>query len=506
MSMIENKGVTLVIRADASIAGGTGHVMRCLALAQACKARGWEVGFVLAQSTSNLDSRFLEAGIPVSRADVTPGSSADATRTIEAARAAKASWIVADGYKFDSAWQREIKAADLRLLLLDDYGHADHYYADLVLNQNLHASERAYANREAYTRLLLGPRFVLLRDEFVKHRKLERKISDRARKILVTLGGSDPHNVSRDVLETLARMRDLEITVVVGGSNPHLQTLRRLVTELPEAAISIAVDTYDMPELMDWADVAIAAGGTTSWELAFSGLPSMVLTLADNQEAISAALDRAGLAINIGRWNVEANARLARTLPQLLSDSRRRERMSHAGRQLVDGLGARRVLVRMSASQLNLRAAREDDCFLIWEWANDPETRQVSFSSEPIAWETHQEWYARTVRAPNSFFYIGSNASGDPVGQIRFQLDGQRATVSVSLAKEARGKGLGAALIVCGVTQFLHDSDAEIVDAYVKPDNNKSVKTFTTADFVDAGIAEVHGQAAQHFVFRRDYL
>jgi UDP-2,4-diacetamido-2,4,6-trideoxy-beta-L-altropyranose hydrolase len=504
--MIENKGVTVVIRADASIAGGTGHVMRCLALAQTCKARGWEAEFVVTQSTANLDRRLLEAGVLVSRADFTPGSGADATGTIEVARAAKASWIVADGYAFNSTWQREIKAAHLQLLLLDDYGHADHYYADLVLNQNLHASERAYANRESYTRLLLGPRFVLLREEFINHPKLERKISDRARKIVVTLGGSDPHNVSLDVLEILAGMRDVEITVVVGGSNPHLQTLRQLATELTEVAISIAVDTYNMPELMDWADVAIGAGGTTSWELAFSGLPSMVLTLADNQEAISAALDRAGLAINIGRWNGEAKARLARTVPQLLLDSRRRERMSQAGRQLVDGLGARRVLVRMSASQLNLRPAREDDCLLIWEWANDPETRQVSFSSEPIAWETHQEWYSRTVRTPNSFFYIGSNAAGDPMGQIRFQLDRQRATISVSLAKEARGKGLGAALIVCGVTQFFHDSNAEIVDAYIKPDNDKSVKTFTRADFVDAGVAEVRGQEARHLVFRRDYL
>jgi UDP-2,4-diacetamido-2,4,6-trideoxy-beta-L-altropyranose hydrolase len=342
MSKIENKGVTLVIRADASVAGGTGHVMRCLALAQACKARGWEVQFVLAQSTPNLDKRLLEAGLLISRADFAPGSRADASGTVELAHSAGASWIVADGYGFNAAWQREIKAGNLRLLLLDDYGHADHYSADLVLNQNLHASERAYANRESYTRLLLGPRFVLLRDEFVKHGKLERKIANCARKILVTLGGSDPDNVSRDVLEILVAITEIEIIVVAGGSNPHLETLRRLISEMP--AVTLVIDALDMPDLMEWADLAIAAGGTTSWELAFTGLPSLVITLADNQEAISAALDRAGLAIRLGKWETNAKARLVEVFSLLLSDVRRREEMSRTGRELVDGLGRERVL------------------------------------------------------------------------------------------------------------------------------------------------------------------
>jgi UDP-2,4-diacetamido-2,4,6-trideoxy-beta-L-altropyranose hydrolase len=340
---MENKGVTLVVRADASVAGGTGHVMRCLALAQACKARGWEAQFVLAQSTPSLDDRLSEAGFLVAHAQVAPGSSADATQTAELAHSAKASWIVADGYEFNSAWQRAIKAADLRLLLLDDYGHADRYFADLVLNQNLGASESGYTNRESYTRLLLGPRFVLLRDEFVKHGKPERKIADQARKVLVTLGGSDPHNITREVLEGLVAISHIEITVVVGGSNPHLQALRRLVSDLP-TALTLVTDARNMPDLMEWADLAIAAGGTTSWELAFSGLPSIVITLADNQEAISAALDKAGLAISLGRWGNEAKARLVKTLPPLLSDSRRRRQMSHTGRKLVDGLGRERVL------------------------------------------------------------------------------------------------------------------------------------------------------------------
>jgi UDP-2,4-diacetamido-2,4,6-trideoxy-beta-L-altropyranose hydrolase len=348
MPKIENKILNLLFRADASVRGGTGHVMRCLALAQACEARGGSAQFILAQSTPPLESRLRGAGISVARVDFDAGSPVDARETIRQARAEGSSWIVADGYDFGSAWQKEIKASQFRLLLLDDYGHAKHYSADIVLNQNLHAQEAAYASREPFTRLLLGPRFSLLRDEFVKGRKAERRIPDRARKILVTLGGSDPDNITHEVIEVLATVHDIEVTVVVGGSNPHLHALRRLVEELP-ATVALMADANNMPDQMAWADVAIAAGGTTSWELAFTGLPSVVITLADNQEAICAELDRAGLAISIGRWDGGARARLIGALAQLLSDIRRRQKMSDTGRQLVDGRGRERVLETLAA-------------------------------------------------------------------------------------------------------------------------------------------------------------
>lgn len=505
MPKIENNSLNLLFRADASVRGGTGHVMRCLALAQACEASGGSAQFLIAQSTPSLDSRLREAGISVARGVFDAGSPADARETMKQAGAAGSSWIVADGYDFGSAWQKEIKAAQLRLLLLDDYGHAEHYSADIVLNQNLHAQEAAYKSREPFTRLLLGPRFSLLRDEFVKGRNAERRIPDRARKILVTLGGSDPDNVTYEVIKVVATIDDIEITVVVGGSNPHLPMLRELVANLP-AAITVMPDAQNMPDLMERADIAVVAGGTTSWELAFSGLPSVVITLADNQEAISAELDRAGLAISIGRWSGDARARLAKALADLLLDVRRREQMSDTGRQLVDGFGVQRVLARMNAAHLHLRAARSEDCRLVWEWANDAEARAASFSSESIKWDIHRGWYANKLTNPNCFFYIVSDARGTPMGQIRFELGQRRAVVSISVAKETRGKGQGAALIVRGLNEFFESAPADTIDAYVKPDNKKSIKTFLKADFIDAGDAEMQGQKARHFVFHRDCL
>lgn len=343
MLKAKDKKLILLIRADASIDGGTGHVMRCLALAQGCKALGGQVEFFLAKSTASLDRRLETGGFAIQRADVTPGSSADAAETLARARAIGASWIVADGYQFGSAWQKQIKEEEISLLLLDDYGHATHYYADIVLNQNLHSDEQPYLSREPYTHLLLGTRFTLLRDEFLRLQSWRRQVSPLARKVLVTLGGSDPANVTGDVIELLSMVKAAEIIVVVGGSNPHLDLLRRRVAD-SSYPLEIVADAHNMPDLMQWADVAIAAGGTTSWELAFAGLPSLIITLADNQAGISDALDRAGLGISLGKWGSEAKRRLATELPQLMADPRRRDRISRNGRQLVDGLGRERVL------------------------------------------------------------------------------------------------------------------------------------------------------------------
>src|SRR5262249_42921144 len=132
-------------------------------------------------------------------------------------------WVVLDGYHFSGGFQRRVRAGGIRVLAIDDYGHADHYATDLVLNQNLHATADLYRAREPYTGLLLGTRFALLRREFWEWSGRKREVSEAARKVLVTLGGSDPDGVTLTAIEALARTRwpGLEAVVVVGGGNPR---------------------------------------------------------------------------------------------------------------------------------------------------------------------------------------------------------------------------------------------------------------------------------------------
>ena len=495
---------SLLIRADASARIGTGHVMRCLALAQEFQRTVGRVLFVQAETTSAIERRLRAEGFVIASLDVTPGSTEDARATVRLAREQDVTWIVADGYHFDAEYQRHLKENELRLLLIDDYGHAEHYWAHYVLNQNLSADPMLYKNREPYTRLLFGTKYVLLRQEFHRWRDWEREIPTVAHKVLVTLGGADPDNATSKIMEALLQIRDeqLECVVVIGGSNPHLEKLKAAICHLP-SAIRLVVDATNMPELMAWADVAIAAGGTTSWELAFIGLPSVAIVLADNQAAIAASLEREGVSVNLGASTNVTIDRIADAVQSLLNDPDRRRQMSRSGRSLVDGLGVCRVITRMQAARLTLRRAGKEDCQLIWEWANDPEARAVSFSPDPIPWESHMRWYAGKADDPNCFFYVAANGSGHPLGQIRFERTGREAIVSVSLAPSARGKGIGSALIVRGAEQFFAESNADLVRAFIKMDNLASARAFEKADFKDAGVMNVRGQEAKHFVLAR---
>ncbi|OYQ63869.1 UDP-2,4-diacetamido-2,4,6-trideoxy-beta-L-altropyranose hydrolase [Pseudanabaena sp. SR411] len=340
----------LVIRADASTTMGTGHVMRCLALAQVWQDQGGKAIFVLANKSSSLENRLISEGIQVVYLLVATGSHDDVNQTVDFAQKFNAQWIVVDGYHFGTKYQKDIKDFGIKLLVFDDYGHAEHYYADLVLNQNISAHKDLYQSREIYTQLLLGTDYVLLRREFWQWQNLQREINPIARKILVTLGGSDPDNVTFKVIQALNRLNrdDLEVIVVIGGSNPHCEILQKLIAD-SSLVISLQQNVSNMPEVMAWADLAIAAGGATSWELAFMGLPSLVFTIADNQKAIAAELDRQSVIINLG-WHKDVTVvQIGSVLQELISDLRKRETMSKKGRELVDGNGARRVVSEMTS-------------------------------------------------------------------------------------------------------------------------------------------------------------
>lgn len=167
----------LIIRADANSRIGVGHVMRCLALAQAWQDKGEKAVFLSHCKSPVLKKRILDEGFDFISLDKPYPEPFDIDYTLNTLHklSNQDAWLVVDGYHFDSSYQKSIKEAGHKLLWIDDYGHAAHYYADIVLNQNISADERFYIRREPYTRLLLGTRYVLLRHEFKKWQGWRRK-------------------------------------------------------------------------------------------------------------------------------------------------------------------------------------------------------------------------------------------------------------------------------------------------------------------------------------------
>jgi UDP-2,4-diacetamido-2,4,6-trideoxy-beta-L-altropyranose hydrolase len=493
---------TLLIRADASVATGTGHVMRCLALAQAWQDTGGRTVFASAEITDALRKRLGAESCDLAVIS-SPGSSADdAARTVTLAQENKCDWVIVDAYAFGSQYQRALKAAGLKALFVDDRGHASPYSADVVLNQNVSATRELYADRSNQTRLLLGTRYSLLRREFTAWRDWQREISRVGRRLLVLMGGSDPGNFTARVLEALAvpEFAELEATVVIGGSNPNYAMLENLASS---RNIALKRDVANVAELMSGADVAISASGATCWELCFMGLPSLLVDAADNQKPLAQELDRRGCAIHVGDSMV-TSAVIAKNLNELISSFELRQSLSRQSRALVDGYGAARIVsVLRGAPSFRLRRVCADDARLLWEWANDPDVRAASFSSAPIPWEEHVKWLSAKLGCKKSLFLIVEEENGSKVGQVRFDLDGGDAVLSFSIAKEKRGFGLASPVIEAAVQELWLNSEAGRVHAFVKPENVPSVKMVENAGFDRVGEDEVRRSGAIEFVRAR---
>lgn len=332
---------TLVVRVDANVRLGTGHFMRCLALAQAWQESGGTCHFIMADSPPFIQSRLTSENVALTTLNL-GYDQLDVDQTIALAKILEAYVLILDGYHFDASYQKKVKEADIKLLIFDDYGHASHYWADFILNQNISAKAQCYANRESYSQLLLGTKYTLLRREFWPYRDYKRQIPVTARKILVTLGGSDPDNVTDKVIQALKPLSDIEIKVIVGGSNPHYSLLAKAVSDAP--FIQLYQSISNMPEVMVWADVAISAGGSTCWELAYLGVPSLIVILADNQQLVVEELDRFGAAINLGWYHQLSRTIIITTLLDLCRSSEKRSKISLCCQQLVDGIGGERVV------------------------------------------------------------------------------------------------------------------------------------------------------------------
>ncbi|MBL1198519.1 MAG: UDP-2,4-diacetamido-2,4,6-trideoxy-beta-L-altropyranose hydrolase [Nostoc sp. GBBB01] len=487
----------LLIRVDASTQIGTGHVMRCLALAQAWQDAGGQVIFVMATEAPDLKTRLQSEGMEVIHLPIEIGSAEDAEETAKLARQFDANWVVVDGYQFGTKYQEIIKEFQLKLLFLDDFGHAKQYYADIVLNQNIHADEGLYVSRQPYTQLLLGTSYSLLRREFWQWREWERSLPLVAKKLLITLGGADPDNVTLKVIQGLQQVEveGLEAVVVVGASNPHYEQLLVLSQE-SKFPIHLKRNVTNMPELMAWADVAVTAGGSTCWELAFMGLPSIVLILAENQRAIAEKLEAMGVVVNLGWHENVSTLEIALRVTQLLITAGSREKMAKCSQELVDAKGSSRVLSYLKDNFFQLRSVRQDDCQLLWEWSNAPEVRAVSFSSKPILWEDHIQWFKSKLINPNCIFYIAINNNNIPIGQIRYDIENYEATVSISIDPKFRNQGYGSRLIKLGCKQLFSNFDITRINAYIKPNNQVSIKAFFKAGFQSMGISIIQGYQA----------
>jgi UDP-2,4-diacetamido-2,4,6-trideoxy-beta-L-altropyranose hydrolase len=329
----------LYVRTDAAASTGVGHFMRCFALGQYWRDLDLNVTFI-GRCPGELRGRLEQEGIGRLALDTPCPDPRDLATTLD--RIPGGAITVLDGYHFDENYQQQL-SADHRLMVIDDHGHLPGYAGSVLLNANLDARDVRYLRAPA--RRLLGPGYALLRRELRAARSAARDVptADRATRVLVSCGGSDPLNLTLPILEALAHCADppAEARVLVGPLNPHRASLEAFARTRSWVALLAA--PRDVAPHMLWAELAVAAAGTTTWELAVCGVPSILVAAADNQIPVARAMHRQGAALFAGDGRALDKEAFATLIENLIGDPERRRQLGATARALVDGDGVVRA-------------------------------------------------------------------------------------------------------------------------------------------------------------------
>ncbi|MDD5306755.1 MAG: UDP-2,4-diacetamido-2,4,6-trideoxy-beta-L-altropyranose hydrolase [Deltaproteobacteria bacterium] len=494
--------VTTIIRADGSTLLGYGHVFRTLVLAEELTIRGWKVVYVCRDLDGAPLSRIRDAGHGLVLLDADIDEPKDTEATARAAREAGASWIVVDRYATDEQAHALWRADGFKVLAIDDV--CEHTFdVDILLNQNTDATELPYRTR-ADTVRLLGPRYALVRPAYRKARPAAPRKIDQVKQVMVFMGGGDPDDATGKVVEALGSLpQKLDVDVIVGSAYRYLERLQRLSEASPHR-VRVLRDLPDLVEPMSRADVAIAAGGSVTWELCCMGVPMLLLPIADNQEGIACSLQRLGAAKRIGRSELIKPSELIADIEGSLIDADVLNRMAHACLNVVDGYGFLRVIGQLGIPPILLRRVRPEDGRLLFDWANDPDVRRAAVNEQEIVWAEHTDWLKRKLVASATAMWIGEWVDNGPIGQVRFdELIKGEAEVDVSVAREYRGRGLGGALIATASRMAFAETNWRVLHAHVKPWNVSSMRSFENAGFQNLGVGDMNGESMIHLILER---
>ncbi|MGI2296569.1 UDP-2,4-diacetamido-2,4,6-trideoxy-beta-L-altropyranose hydrolase [Paenibacillus sp. GXUN7292] len=343
----------IAIRVDSATMMGSGHVMRCLTLAERLRKAGAEVVFVCRNLLGNIAEVIEERGFEV---HIILPSSYPETDTVDEflnilklhsepdlentrevlGHYGKFDWIIVDHYALDKRWESGVRSFTKKIFVIDDLANRIHD-CDLLLDQNFYdnPSDRYKGLIPQQCNVLLGPEYLLLREEFQTVIKKAYIRNGQVKRILVFFGGSDPTRETEKTIVAIKKLNrpDIFFDIVVGNSNLHKDKIHKLCTELPNTQYYCQIT--NMAELMNKADLAIGAGGSTTWERCFLGLPALIIILAENQRQGIEQLATTGAVINLGYHNEITSDLLLEKIKNTIERPDMLRSMSSKGKELV---------------------------------------------------------------------------------------------------------------------------------------------------------------------------
>lgn len=342
--------MNIVIRTDASIEIGSGHAMRCLTLATQLKRHGAEVTFFCRDIKGNSIAYLRDQGMSVKALPSIAGNEAgvqwtqenwvlDAEQTIALIKDSdhEVNLLIVDHYGLDRRWESKLRQFTEYIMAIDDLADRRHD-CDLLLDQNYYLHmERRYTGLVPEDCIqMLGPDYVLLRDEFLHAASELRERTGKIRNILIFFGGSDPSGETIKAIDAIKELNrpEIEVRVVVGASNPKRDEIEKLCGEMPNVHFYCQVS--NMAELMWQADLAIGAGGATTWERCFLGLPTMTVVIAHNQLEATMLLHNKEVILYIGESKNICSETIKRNLVNLIGNQKKVRRFSENSMMIVN--------------------------------------------------------------------------------------------------------------------------------------------------------------------------
>lgn len=493
----------VVIRTDASVYIGSGHVMRCLVLAHALKKKGCCVEFVSRPQLGDLVSFIRTKGFVVHELRQ-PLDGLGPAHTEDYAAWLQVSWqedaqnfltligradlVVVDHYGIGQDWEKVIKSElACGLFVIDDLVRS--HCAELLLDQTLSRQIDEYKNCCPKAVVLAGCNYALIKPDFTHYR--ERSLDDvkeeGSHNVLITMGGIDQPNATLRVLGVFDKQETQRphVTVLLGSKAPHYSSVKSFC-ERNSSWVTHIEFVENMAELMSKHSVAIGAAGSTSWERACLGIPSIIIPLAENQHTICENLVKSEAAICVELDEIED--KLCSSLGFLLSQW---FRYRSANLSLCDGLGTQRVMHEIEVQfdkkrcgQLSVRNALAKDLTKVFELQCKPETRRYAINSNTPSWDEHRDWMEGKLKSDQDYFYIlewrDSVTKIVDVGVVR--LDRARNAhyvISIFIDPKYHGKGIARQAL-----KFVDEIHSNItIEAIVLIENLASQKLFESANY-----------------------
>jgi UDP-2,4-diacetamido-2,4,6-trideoxy-beta-L-altropyranose hydrolase len=491
--------VKVIIRVDAFRQIGSGHFVRCLTLADALRNHGVRCRFVCRQAPDEFAQNVLSHGHQLVRIEAAAATTAgpdgtghslwlgasqeyDAAQTTAVLGEERPDWLVVDHYALDHSWEGKFRPLVGKILVIDDLADRRHD-CDVLVDPNLYQdADSRYAEKvPAHCQLLLGPRYALLRDEFLQARLWTKPRSGSVRRILVFFGGVDEENHTAVTIQALTRLnlKDVHVDIVIGAQNSNRKEIESTCNANDFA---LHVQTDRMAELMAAADLAVGAAGSATWERCCVGLPSLAIAVASNQRQLIHDSALAGLVYAPTMCSTSPE-RLAQHLSVLIENPSLLAFISRNSAKIVDGRGARRVLRAMGISPLRIRRAVLADSRSLFEWRNDFSIRRVSRSTSPLDWPSHASWLESVLTDPYRPLLIGELAE-QPVGVVRFDLTADQAEVSIYMIPGQHQQGMGVDLLYAAERWLVdHRLGIRVLTAEVLADNQASHELFASAGY-----------------------